>query len=117
MKFFISALLTAVLAYTLGLFLPWWSVSIAGLMTGALVPQKRAIALLSSLTGVFILCSSIAFFISFANDHILARKIAVLVLKKEDPFVLILVSGVLGGLVAGVSAFTGRSFAVLFEKK
>lgn len=116
MKFLASIILTSLLAYTMGLFLPWWSVALAGLLAGLSIPQKRLIAFLGSFLAVFILWSGIALYISYANDHILARKISMLVLKKEAPILLIFVTGAIGGFVAGISAFTGRSLVVLFSK-
>jgi hypothetical protein len=34
MKFIVSLLICPLLAYALGLMLPWWSVAIAGVLTG-----------------------------------------------------------------------------------
>lgn len=116
MKFLVSFILTGILAYTMGLFLPWWSVSIAGLLSGLSIPQKRLLALFSSFLAIFIFWSGIAMYISYANDHILARKISMLVLKKDAPILLILISGTIGGFVAGISAITGRSLVILFSK-
>lgn len=116
MKFFASIIISALLAYSFGLFLPWWSVALAGFLPGAFIPQKRIISFLSSFTGVFLFWGLFAFLISNANDHILAHRISLLVLKQDNPMLLIITTGLIGGLTAGISAFTGRSLVIVFKK-
>ncbi|HRN73946.1 MAG TPA: hypothetical protein PLM81_12520 [Ginsengibacter sp.] len=48
--------------------------------------------------------------ISSANHDILAHRVSELILKKDNPTMLILLTGLLGGLVAGFAALSG-SFA------
>ena len=116
MKILAATFITALLAYAFGLFLPWWSVALAGCLTGALIPQKRALSLLSSFLGAFFFWGIFAYFISVANDHILAHRVSLLILKKDNPMLLILATGLLGGLTAGFSAFTGRSLVIMLRK-
>ncbi|GDX43620.1 hypothetical protein LBMAG23_05970 [Bacteroidota bacterium] len=116
MKFLVSIIISALLSYALGLFLPWWSVMIVGLCIGFFIPQKRIMCFLSVFIGVALFWGCFAFFISNANDHILAKRVAVLVIKKSDPMLLVLTTAMIGGISAGVAAFTGRSLAILFKK-
>lgn len=116
MKFIASTIITSLLAFSLGLFFPWWTVAVAGMLTGFFIPQGRFLSLFSSLLGVFLLWAGMAFFMSLSNDHILAKKISLMILKSSSPLLLIFVSALIGGLVAGVSAFSGRSLALLFQK-
>ncbi len=116
MKFIVSVILSAAIAFSLGLFLPWWCIAIAGFLTGYFIPQHKLLSFLSSFLGVFILWGSISFYISLSNDHILARRIAMLVIKKDDPLLLILITALIGGVTTGLSAFTARSMSIAFKR-
>ncbi len=116
MKLIVSILVTALLAFSMGLVLPWWSVAIAGFITGALIPQKLLLTLLSSFLAVFLLWGLMALYISISNDHILAHRISILVLKQDNPLLLVVFTGLLGGITAGLSSLTGRSFILMIKK-
>jgi hypothetical protein len=117
MKFLASVTISAVLSYALGLFLPWWSVMIVGLLIGFFIPMKRIFSLISVFLGVAVFWGLFAFYMSNANDHILATRVAVLVIKKNDPMLLVLTTALIGGFSAGIAAFTGRSLAILLKKQ
>jgi hypothetical protein len=115
-KFIASLFATGLLAFSMGLILPWWSISIAGIIPAFLIPQKRYFSFLSAFLAVFIFWGALAAYISLQNDHILAHRISILVLKKDDPFLLILVTALIGGVVSGISAVTSRSLSILVRK-
>lgn len=115
-KFIVSLIICPILAYSLGLVLPWWSVAIAGLLTGFFIPQHRLIAFLSTFLGVFLLVGLLIFYISNANEHILAQKIGLLVLKNNNQLLIIGASALIAASVAGISAITGRSLAIVINK-
>lgn len=115
MKFIASVIISAVLSYAFGLFLPWWSIMIAGFLTGFFIPQKRVVSFLSSFLGVAFFWGVFAFIVSSANDHILAKRVAVLVIKNENPLLLVMATAVIGGISSGFSALTGRSLAILIK--
>lgn len=116
MKFIVSILVTAILTYSLGLLFPWWSVAIAGFSSGLLIVQNRFISFLSSFLAVFLTWGVIAFFISQFNDNILAHRISMLVLKTDNPNLLILVTASIGAVTAGFFSITGRSLAIILKK-
>ena len=116
MKFIVSFLICPILAYTLGMLLPWWSVAIAGALTGFFVPQLRVLSFLSTFFGMFLFVGGLIFFISDANNHILAQKIGLLVLKDKNELLIIGASALISALVAGISAITGRSLAIVVKK-
>lgn len=115
MKFFVSLITSALLSYAFGLFLPWWSIMVSGLLIGYFIPQKRFLSFLSVFIGVALFWGVFSFYISVANEHILSKRVAVLIIKREEPLLLVLLTGLLGGLCAGISALTGRSLALLFK--
>ncbi len=107
MKFIISIILIILLSLALGLYLPWWSIAIAAFIVAVAVQLKPGYAFLSGFLSLFIFWSFLAWFISVKNDHILAHKISLLILKTDNPFLLIIVTGALGALLAGLSALSG----------
>lgn len=116
MKFIVSSIITAVLAFSFGLYLPWWSIAVAGMLTGFFIPQKLPLSFLSAFLGVFFFWGIMSFFVSFSNDHILAKRISMLVIKRNSPYLIILLTALIGGITTGVSATTARSFVALFKK-
>jgi len=109
MKFLSAVILTALLAFAAGLYgiLPWWSFAITSLVVAVTVHQKAGRAFLSGFTGLFLLWSILAFLKDSANDHLLASKVAQILPLGGSYMVLILVTGIVGGLVAGLAALTG----------
>ncbi|MFZ4059013.1 MAG: hypothetical protein ACOYKE_12790 [Ferruginibacter sp.] len=107
MKFFVSIILIALLSLAACLYLPWWSIAIVALLVAALIPQKPIKAFLSGFIALFLLWGGLAFYISKSNGDILAHKVAVLILKVDQPLALIAVTALIGALVAGFAALTG----------
>lgn len=116
MKFIVSFLICPILAYALGMILPWWSVAIAGVLTGFFIPQHRLLSFLASFLGVFVFVGALIFFISDANNHILAQRIGLLVLKNKNELMIIATSALIAASVAGISAITGRSLAIVIKR-
>lgn len=107
MKFFVATILTALLAFISGLFLPWWGIAITSLLVAVLVHQKAGKAFLAGFVGVFILWAGLAWWIDMKNNGILSKKIAGILPLGGSSVVLILVTGLVGGLVAGFAAMSG----------
>ena len=108
MKFFISLLLTALLSFAACLFLPWWVIAIAGFVVGFGIPQKAGMAFLAGFLALFFLWVGLSYWLSASNNHLLAHKISMLFLKLDNPFLLIAVTGLIGGLVGGLGSLSGR---------
>ncbi|RYD78996.1 MAG: hypothetical protein EOP53_10300 [Sphingobacteriales bacterium] len=107
MKFFVSLILIALLSFAACLLLPWWSIAVVAFLVTALIPLKPVTAFFSGFTAIFILWFSLSAFISSANDHVLAHKVSVLILKMDNVWMLMLTTALIGGLVAGFAALTG----------
>jgi hypothetical protein len=107
MKFFFSFILTILLSFAACLFLPWWSIAIAAFVVAALIPQKPFKAFLTGFIALFLLWGGLSFWMSNNNDHILAHKISQLILKMDNPMLLILATALIGALVAGLAALAG----------
>jgi hypothetical protein len=106
MKFIISLILIILLSFASCLYFPWWSIAIVAFVVVALIPQKPVMAFLCGFGALFLFWTLLSLWISSNNDHILAHKVSVLFLKTDSPFLLIIVTGLIGGLVAGFAALT-----------
>ena len=110
MKFIISLLLTAALSFALGLYFPWWTIAIAAFAVSIFIIQRPGLSFLSAFLAVFLLWGLMAMFISNANQHILANRLAPVIIKSPNIYLLMLATGIIGGLVAGFAALAA-SFA------
>ena len=107
MKFFVSLLLTALLSFAACLYLPWWSITIAAFIVAALIPQGAVKSFLTGFTALFLLWGALSFWISNNNEHLLAHKVSMVLLKMDNPWVLIFATAIIGALVAGFGALSG----------
>ncbi|MFY7965912.1 MAG: hypothetical protein ACOVO1_13520 [Chitinophagaceae bacterium] len=107
-KFITSIFLTALLAFAIGLFeFPWWSFAITTLVIFAAIPQPPAKSFLAAFLSIFVLWFAVAAKLDFANEHLLSKKVASIILKNESYFLLLLITAFIGALIAGMSALTG----------
>lgn len=107
MKFIISILLIATLSFVAGMFLPWWVIAIIGFGVAILIKQQAAVSFLAGFTALFLLWGGLSFYISNANNNLFAHKISMLVLQIDNPVYIILVTALIGALVAGLGSLTG----------
>jgi hypothetical protein len=107
MKFIISILLTALLSYSVGLYLDWWSLALCALLVAALIHQRPGRAWVSGFIGIFLLWTILAWWIDIKNEGILSGRIASLLPLAGSTFLLILVTAVVGGIVGGFAALAG----------
>ena len=104
LKYFIAILLTALLSFVAGLYLPWWGIAIAAFAVGALIQQKPIYSFLSGFVGVFLLWEILAWWIDNKNNGILSQKIAQILPLGGSTVLLILITSLIGALVAGLAA-------------
>jgi hypothetical protein len=112
-KKIINFLLTLFLAYILALFLPWWSVMVAALISSFLIPLKKAAVFIIPFLAVALLWIIQSWLLSSTNDYILAKKIAILFSLEENPALLIAVTGIVGGFAAGVAGIFGKQCKIV----
>lgn len=104
MKFIVAMLLTASLSFISGVYFPWWGIAIASFITALLVHQLPFKAFLAGFLGLFLLWGVLAFIINVKNESILSARMGALFGIGNNPILLILVTGIVGGLVAGCAA-------------
>jgi len=106
-KYILSILVTALLSFVSGLYLPWWGIAIAAFLVSAAIPQKPGYSFLSGFLGVFLLWEVLAWWIDNKNNGILSQKIAVLIPLGGSTVLLIVITSLVGALVAGSAALAG----------
>ncbi|MDN3581228.1 hypothetical protein [Mucilaginibacter flavus] len=109
-------LIILILSFASGFFLPWWVVAIAAFLAAVFVGKTAGQAFVSGFGSVFIVWVVLALFKSIPNDHILAKKIAVL-FQLPSWWLILIITGLVGGLVGGFSALSGLLVKKAFEKE
>lgn len=109
MKLITAIILTALTGFIAGIlpFSPWWGFAITSLLVAVLVHQKGGKAFLSGFMGIFLLWAGLAWWMDMKNNGILSHKIAQILPLNGNSLLLILITGVVGGLVAGFAAMSG----------
>jgi hypothetical protein len=106
MKFLVSIILIMLFAFVAGLYLGWWSIAIVSFLVTLLIHQRAGKAFLSGFLAIFLLWAGLASLINIKNDGVLASKIATVLPLAGNPILLLLVTGLIGGLVAGFAAMS-----------
>lgn len=108
---------TFILVTIMQIFSAWWTLAPAALLISFLFAKTSKEAILSGFLTVFILWAGLALFRDVSNAGILTERIAaVLGAKGLAPF-LFLISGLLGGIVGGLSSYTGYLLKQVREVK
>jgi hypothetical protein len=106
-KYILSIVVTGLIAFLTGLYMPWWGIAIAAFLVSAAIPQKPAFTFLSGFLGVFLLWEVLAWWIDNKNNGILSQKIASILPLGGSSVLLIVITSIIGGLVAGFAALAG----------
>lgn len=102
-------LILIIASFLLQMILPWWIIIIISFAICGIIGKTGKIAFWHPFWAILLLWIGVALFHSIPNEHILASRIAEMLKLQSWPLVL-LVTGVLGGLVAGISGFCGYHF-------
>lgn len=111
----INFIITIVLAVILSQFLPWWCVMLASFISALFIPLKKAAVFFVPFIAITLFWMAYAWFLSNTNDFILAKKIAVLLYLEGNTYLLILITGIIGGLAAAISAVFGKQVSSLLK--
>ncbi|RAW01318.1 hypothetical protein [Pseudochryseolinea flava] len=106
MKFIAQIILIAILAYLLDLFLPWYSIAIAAFAVSVFFQSRSNF--FAGFLGVGILWFAAVWMINGSSSSGLAARVAGILTVNSD-VVLMLVTALIGALVAGCAAVAGAS--------
>jgi hypothetical protein len=90
---------------------------VAALITSVLIPLKRATVFFIPFLAILLFWCVSCYVLSSANDFTLAKKISQLLMLGGNPYLLILVTGIIGGIAAGISAVFGKQIHLLISSK
>jgi hypothetical protein len=108
MKFFNSLLLTALLSFIAGIYISyWWFFAVVAFLVALLIHQRAFKAFFAAFLALFILWFVLAFWMDLANEGVLSVKIASLLPLGGSKWLLMIITGFIGGLVAGFAALSG----------
>jgi hypothetical protein len=104
-RFITIVILTALLSFITGLYSPaWWSFALVAFIVAICLPQTPLQAFASGFLALFLLWAGLAWWIDVNNDSILSSRISQLLGVGNHPFLLVLITGFISGLIAGLAA-------------
>lgn len=107
MKYSLHFILIILLCLGLAPFTPWWSVMLAGLLAGLIVPLKKSAAFFIPFFSVGLYWLVYAWWLTSQNDFLMAKRIAELLPLEGSTTLLLVISALIGGLAAGFSSLSG----------
>jgi hypothetical protein len=108
MKMFITLFVTTFVAQLL---LPWWIIVPIILLISYLFNKGPWASFITSFIAIYMMWLLFSFYQSSMNDHILSNRIGLLFglpPNLNSWFLMILISGIPGGLVAGLGGLAGQ---------
>lgn len=100
-------------------FLPWWVIAPIAFGLAARTNENGKKSFWNAFFAIFILWACMALLRSLPNENLLANRVAEMLSLPAASYnwlILVFISGIIGGLVAGVSAFAGFQFRKAFLK-
>lgn len=117
MKFAASILLTFIVSFAAGFYLPFWSAGLVAFLVAVFIYQKPGMAYLSGFVSVLLLWALLAWWIDAQNDSILSTRMATLFPLGGSSALLILITGIVGAIVGGLSALSGSFLRRYWESR
>ncbi|MFC2123943.1 hypothetical protein ACFLU5_03950 [Bacteroidota bacterium] len=114
MRFVVRLILIIAFCYLAELYFPWWSIAAVAFLISYLIQGSFFSVFVSAFLGVGLLWIGMAWKIDYDTQSILTTKIAELFYLSETTY-LILITGAVGGLVAGIASLAGNSLRKIFN--
>jgi len=108
MKIIVGIVSIMILGYVLQFVLPWWSIALATMIVTYLLNKNYWVSFLVGFFAVFLLWGGFALIKDMANESLLSAQVGDL-LQGLPSIALIALTGVIGGLVGGLSGLVGQS--------
>ena len=108
-------LIILILSLASGFFLPWWVVAIAAFLTAVFIGKTSGQSFWSGFAAVFVAWMALALFKTVPNNHILAGRVATM-FQLPNWILVLVITGFIGGLVGGMSAWSGVLLKKAFAK-
>lgn len=115
MNLFLKQLTVSIISALLfQFFLPWWTAVLAGFLSAWFFKKSTLLqSLAAAFFGVFLVWTMYALFIDVQNQSLLSEKIAAL-LSLPSSWILILITGIIGGITAALGAWVSNALKAFF---
>ena|SRR4028119_386128 len=115
MRFLLATLSIALLTLAATWVLPWWTLAIVAFAVCFFARPRHAFW--AGFLGVFLLWLAVGLIRDIPNEHILSTRMAGVLPLGGQWILFLLVSAIIGGIVAGFAAWTGVAFANLLSPR
>src|ERR1700761_281347 len=105
-KFLANTALIALLSFVGGLYCPNWIIAPAAFVVTLLVPLRPLHAFMSGFLALFLLWGGLALAADLGNGSILGSKISALLMLGGSPYLVVIVTALIGALVGGGGSLT-----------
>jgi len=116
-KNIINFIVTIIVAAIISQILPWWSIMVTTFATGLFISLKKSAVFFVPFLAIALFWIVYSYFLSSSNDFILAKKIALLFPLNGSAALLMLVTGIIGGIAGGIAAVFGKQCSILLANK
>ena len=117
MKFGVSILLTILVSFVAGLYLPFWSVALVAFLVAIFIYQKPGMAYLAGFVSILLFWGLLAWWIDSQNDSILSKRMATIFPLGGSSALLILITAIVGAIIGGLSALSGSFLRKYLESR
>ena len=100
-------LIILILSFISSYFLPWWTAAIIAFLAALIRGKTSGQSFWSGFGSIFILWMILALVKSIPNDNILAGRVVQLFPIPHHWILLLLITGLIGGVVGGMAALSG----------
>jgi len=109
MRILLTFILIVLFAFIAGLYLPWWSIAVVAFLVLFFLYQSGIKSFVSGFLAIFFLWFVLALWIDIKNENVLSHKVGQLFGLGTSSILLIIITSLLGGLVAGFAALSGST--------
>lgn len=106
MKTVVQIALTAIVAYVLQLFLPWWVIILAAILVAAVLKNTAWVSFIAGFVGIALLWGVLSYYSDHSNASIMSERVSA-VFSLSSGTMLIFVSTIIGGVCGGLGSLTG----------
>jgi hypothetical protein len=110
MRFILLVITVSILAALAEYFAPWWLIAVVAFVVALVAGLKPGQSFLMGFLGIALFWFVAALISDYANDHILANRMAK-VFHLPGGILFILVSAIIGGIVGGLASWSGGLFS------
>ncbi|MFT6854417.1 MAG: hypothetical protein ACJA0X_000380 [Cyclobacteriaceae bacterium] len=116
MKLIFRIIIIALFTYLMSFYFPWWVGMVIAGVVSILIYSSGISAIIAGFLGVGSIWFGYSFFLDNSSNSFFSEKIVEL-FPFNDPVMLIVLSGIIGGVSGGFGALAGHTFKGLFVKK